>query len=107
MQVGTSSPFRNPPLEAGGGRPPPPDPLLLSGTLGAPSAHRFASGCNVWRSRGRPTHTLGPSPCLRRRMGSSQCSPPFQNPPLVRDVGGAFGASLRARSRRGIHQYLS
>src|SRR5439155_6717973 len=107
---GLRPPFQNPPLHAGGGEPPPPDPLRLPGTLGAPAAHRSATGCNVWRSRERSTHTLGPSPCLRRRMGSSQRRPPFQNPPSVRDVRGAippqeirtpgFGASLRVRSRR-------
>src|SRR5205809_957316 len=43
---------------------------------------------------------LSPSPLAREGMQGGSKLPPSETPLLARDIGGAFGASLRAGARR-------
>src|SRR5205085_6502433 len=90
----------------------------------------FGASLRAWMQGraipGRGTQTPGRSPCFRTlrvsfHLIASWCrqawvtdmkmqvgaGPPFPNPPLVGDVGGAFGASLRARTLRvSFHPFV-
>src|SRR5262245_45224175 len=84
--------------ECKGGQAPPPGTPPLSGTLGAPPAHPL----RVWgRRQGSREDGLTRS-CKAHSYPRMQggAGPPFRNSPVVWDIGGASGASLRVCGRR-------
>src|SRR6266511_4037186 len=96
MQGGAGPPFRNPPSFR-----------RCWGRLRRIASRLHAASVDL----GRRTHTPGRSPCFRRpldflELGAGPpwvqggAGPPFRNPPLFGDVGGASGASLRVCTRR-------